>query len=262
MNMSTHSAAVAYYAIFSLAPLLIIALGFAGLFIDSATVTQNVLHQFSSTFGASGADFIRSLLENNTDETTSILMTFVGITIVLVGAASIFSQLQAGLNKIFSYQPNKSHIGFWNITVRKILSIGIVLVVGILLLVSLAMTAFINFLAVHIINVVPQTKVILSGIEIAISLGLVSVFLSIMYKYLSSRKIGWRPALIAGFFTGILFFITKTILSIVLVSENAYSAFGGASALVLLIAWIFVMCQVFFVGAFISRVFLLPHIGE
>ncbi len=262
LDMGTTSAGLAYYAIFSIAPLLIIAMSIAELVLDSATVTDHVIRQFAATFGDNGAQFIQSLVQNNIPVETSITMSIIGLVIILIGAANIFSQLQVGLDKVFVHQPRRRERGFWPTAARRLLSIGIVMSAGFLLLISLLMTTVIAAITTKVIAFLPQTEFLLYAIELSISLLLVSIFFAGMYKYLPSKRIGWKPALVAGFFSGILFFATKTILGFILVSDTAFSSFGGASALVLLIAWIYIMSQLFFVGAFIARLYLLPRVQD
>lgn len=260
LNMETTSAGLAYYAIFSIAPLLIIAISVAGLFLDSTTVTHHIISQLSTTFGDNSAHFIQSLLNDSASAQTNITMSVIGAIIIIIGAANIFSQLRIGLDKVFAHQPARNKQGFWTATVRKILSVGVVILAGILLLISLLMTTVITTLANQVVALLPEAEFLLYAIELAISLVLVSLFFAGMYKYLPSKKIGWKPAVVAGFFSGILFFATKTILGFILVSDTAFSSFGGASALVLLIVWIYIMSQLFFMGAFIARLYLLPRV--
>lgn len=262
MNMGTLSASIAYYALFSLAPLTIIIIAVTSLFWDSATITQNVVYHFGQTFGTKGMNFIQSLLQNSAEQQTNIVMTIIGFAVVILGAANIFTQLQTGLDRIFQSQPIKHKNGVWHDILRKFLSMGIVLSVGLLMLASLAMTAIVTLISKSFIDILPQTEMLVRAIEIAISLGAVSVFFALTYKYLPSKRITWKAALVAGFFSGIVFFASKTVLGILLVSDDAFSMFGGASTLALLIAWIYAMCQIFFMGAFIARVYLLPHIDD
>ncbi len=260
MNMGTISASVAYYAIFSLAPLLIIAMSVASFALGDTTVTSNVMRQFTLTFGHNGATFIQSLIQNSSQVSNNITISIIGFLVIIIGATNTFSQLKIGLDTVFAHQPTKKQRGFWAMTLRRIFSIGLILSVGFLLVVSLVMTAIITLIATKFIHLLPDTQLLIQGIEIAISLVLTSLFFSGMYKLLPSRRIGWKPALIAGLFSGILFFATKTILSLVLISDTAFSAFGSASALVLLIVWIYIMSQIFFLGAFVARIFLLPKV--
>ena len=261
LRIDSLSASVAYYAIFSIAPLFIIAIAAAGLLVDNTTITTNVIHQFSINFGESSAQLIASLLQYDTSDQSNIIVSIIGAIIIVIGASSTFSQLKVGLDRVFAHQPSKKDMGWWPTLFRKFISVCIVLSVGLLLVASLLITTATTILAHKITAIVPKTELLLQISEVTVSLVLTSIFFAITYKYLPSKKIAWKPALVAGLFSGILFFASKTVLGMILV-DSTFSSYGGASALVLLIFWIYIMSQIFFASAFVARIYLLPKINN
>jgi membrane protein len=257
LDISTLSASVAYYAVFSIAPLFIIAIAVASLIVDNSLVTANVIQQFNTNLGIHSGEFVTSLLQNKLPDQANIVAAIAGALIIIVAASNTFTQLQKGLDRVFAHQIQRRKRGLLPAIARRLVSIGIVLSIGLLLVISLLMTTALSLVA-HKIVILPQVE-LLRIIELTVSLILTSLFFAITYNYLPSKRIGWKPALVAGLFSGILFFVSKTILQIILI-DSTFSAYGGASTLVLLIFWIYVMSQIFFASAFIARIYLLPKI--
>jgi membrane protein len=257
---STYGAAVAYYTTFSLAPLLVIAVSIAGIVLDRSAVEASIMSQFRGTFGESGALLIQSLINSKTPQGANIAMSAVGFVLVLVGATGIFGALQAALDAIFSSLPEKGEKGIWKTIVQKIASVGMVLSLGFVLIVSLAASAALNAFSGTFGALVPGGMVISEIIEFAVSLILVSAFLGCMFKFLPSKRLAWKPACAAGLIAGIMFTVGKYLLGLYLGSSSAASAYGAASSLVLIILWTYYMAQVLFLSAILSKLYVIKKI--
>lgn len=259
-NAATYGASVAYYTVFSIAPLLVIAISITGIFLDKQSAQASIIAQFHSTFGQNGADLIQTLIQSKASTQTSIILTIVGFIILLVGATGIFGQLQMALDTIFESLPEKSGKGIWLTIRQKLLSFGMVLSVGFMLFISLALSAVISFVSNYFGNLVPGAHFLATSVELLISLVLISFFLALTYKLLPSKRLKWKPALIGGLIAGILFTISKFILGWYLGSSQAFTSYGAASSLVLIIIWTYYMSQVFFFSAIMVRLYIVTKV--
>ncbi len=252
---STFGAAVAYYTIFSIAPLLVISISIASLVLDKMETERAIISQFQATFGQNGAAFIEALVNAKIPNEASIAFIFFGFIVILVGATGIFTQLQTALNTIFENLPNKGKEGFWRTIRQKLLSFGMVLSVGFLLLASLIASTFISFLSDMAHGILPGVVVLFRSVELLVSFGIIAFFFALLYKFLPTKRLDWKSALLGGAITSVLFSVGKYVLGLYLGSSKAFNAFGGASALVLLIVWVNYMSQIFFLSAIITRLY-------
>ncbi len=252
----TYGAAVAYYSIFSLAPLLIIAIAIAGIAFNSSTVQESVLTQFSSTFGDSGATFIRSLISSKSAVSKNIVSAVIGSVLVLIGATGIFGALQSGLDAIFKTLPIKKAKGVWKTLLQKLLSIGMVFSLGFILLASLTISTALVALSAFLSSYLPGIDLLLMAVNFVVSYALIALFLSGMFIFLPSERVPFKPALIGGCIAAAFFMLGKYILGLYFTLTSAGNAFGVASALVLIILWSFYLSQVLFLSAIILRLYL------
>jgi membrane protein len=253
----TFGASVAYYTVFSLAPLLVITITIAGFVVQRSEAQTTIIEQFRSTFGETGATLVESLISSKLPTEAGIILPIISFIIILVGATGIFSQLQAGLDTIFESLPEKAK-GFWRTVIRKLVSLGMVLSVGFLLIVSLVLSTIITALSGYISQYVGNIEPLVHLVDIVISLLLIGGFMSLMYKLLPTKKIRWKPALVGGLLAAIFFTIGKFLLGLYLGSSAAFNAYGAASALVLIIIWTYYMSQIFFLSAILTRLYVVP----
>lgn len=256
---STYGASVAYYTIFSIAPLLIIAVAIAGLVIDASVAKASILNEFTNVFGQSGTLFIDSLLSSRTTQSSNIFLIIAGFIIILLGATGIFSELEDALDSIFEADP-KERIGIRGRLKEKLLSIGMVLFVGFLLLVSLATSATVTVVSEILLSGIPGANFLVRFSEISVSFILISLFLSLIYRFLPSKKIGNKASLIGGFIAGAFFTIGKYLVGIYLGSSTAISIYGSAATLVLIIIWAYYMAQIFFFSSILVKLYFLKPI--
>ena len=261
-NISTYSASVGYYTIFSIGPLLVIAISISSIFIKANTAQNTIILQFQNVFGKSGADFIQMLIQSKESYKTSIILSVISFIILLIGAMGIFTQLQKGLDAIFHSLPKKVIHSTWASIRQKLLSLGMVLSVGFLLLVSLIFSAMMNTVLKYLSPLLPKANLIFYISEFIISFIGVSFLLALVYKVLPSKKLTWKPALVGGLIAGILFLISKYLLGWYLGSSTAYTSYGKASSLVLLILWGYYMSQVFFFSAVLVRLYIIPKLNK
>ena len=261
-NGGTYGAAVAYYTVFSLAPLLVIAISITSLFVSKIAAQASIISQFKSTFGANGALLIENLIQSKPSTQTSITLVVIGFIVLIIGANGVFAQMQKALDAIFKDLPEKTTRGLPAKIWHKVLSFGLVLSVGFLLLVSLALSALITAISGYLSNIFPNVDIFYHIIESVISLAITSFFFGLIYKVLPSKRLDWKPALIGGVIVSILFTFSKYLLGTYLGYSLLFTTYGAASTLVLLILWAYYMSQVFFFGAIILRLYLMPNLNS
>jgi membrane protein len=252
------SAALAYYTIFSLAPLLIIVIAITGLFWQQQAVQQQVMGQIQSLVGADGAKFVSDLLTSASNPAKGIIATIVGIITLLFGALGVFNELHNSLNVIWEVEEEKPK-GFLQ-TIKKViidrfLSFTMVLGIGFLLLVSLVISAGVSAVQTTIGTLIPLSEIILQIINLVISIGVITVLFALIYKFLPDAEIAWRDVGLGAFVTAILFSLGKFLIGLYLGNSAIASSFGAAGSLVLLLVWIYYSAQILFFGAEFTEVY-------
>jgi membrane protein len=252
------SAALAYYTIFSLAPLLIIVIAITGLFWRQQDVQQQVMNQIQNLVGADGAKFVSDLLTSASNPAKGIIATIIGIITLLFGALGVFNELHNSLNIIWEVEEEKPK-GLLQ-TIKKVifdrfLSFTMILGIGFLLLVSLVISTGLSAVQTTISNAIPLSEIILQIINLIISIGAITVLFALIYKFLPDAEIAWRDVWLGAFVTAVLFSLGKLVIGIYLGNSAVASSFGAAGSLVLLLVWIYYSAQILFFGAEFTEVY-------
>jgi membrane protein len=257
-NGSRLAAALTYYTVFSLAPMLIIAIAVAGMLWQRQAVQEQILSQIQGLIGSQGRTFIAGLLDSASKPAQGVVATIVGIVTLIFGALGVFNELQNSLNAIWDV-PQKQITGMWNsikeVIVNRFMSFTMVLGIGFMLLVSLVVSTGITALGNWVGTVLPFHEVILQIINLIISIGIVTIFFALIFKVLPDAEIAWRDVWVGAFVTAILFSIGKTLIGIYLGSSAVGTTFGAAGSLVLLLLWVYYSAQILFFGAEFTQVY-------
>lgn len=252
------AAALAYYTIFSLAPMLVIVIAVAGLIWQRDAVQSAVMNQIGGLVGPQGSEFVSELLEGASNPAEGIVATIIGIVTLLFGALGVFNALHESLNTIWEVKEEETK-GFWNsikkVILSRFLSFTMILGIGFMLLVSLVISTGISALGTWIGGLLPFHEVILQILNLVISIGIVTVFFALIFKVLPDADIAWRDVWVGAFFTAVLFSIGKTLIGLYLGSSAVASSFGAAGSLVLLLLWIYYSAQILFFGAEFTQVY-------
>lgn len=252
------SAALAYYTVFSLAPMLVIAIAVASLIWQREAVQEQVMSQIQGLIGVQGVEFISSLLESAGSPAEGITATIVGIITLLFGALGVFNELHNSLNTIWEVREEKVE-GFWNsvkqIVVNRFLSFTMVLGIGFMLLVSLVISAGISATEEVVASVLPFHEFILQLINTVISIGIITGFFALIFKILPDAEVAWNDVWLGAFVTALLFSIGKLLIGLYLGSSAIASSFGAAGSLVLLLLWVYYSAQILFFGAEFTQVY-------
>jgi membrane protein len=257
-NASRLSAALAYYTIFSLAPLLIIVIAITGLIWEAGAVQAQILRQVQGLVGAEGAEFIASLMTNAGRPAEGVLALVLGILSLLFGALGVFNELHNSLNIIWNVRVEKPKgmlQAIKKIVLDRLLSFSMILGVGFLLLVSLVVTAGLSATQETFGETLPIPEFLLQAVNLVISLGVITVLFALIFKFLPDARIAWRDVWMGAFVTSMLFSLGKTIIGLYLGNSAVGSTFGAAGSLVLLLLWIYYSAQILFFGAEFTQVY-------
>jgi len=250
------AAALAYYTVFSLPPLLIIVIAIAGTFLGEEAARGEVVMQLQSLIGVEGAKAIEAVISgaSNSGAVSSLSASFISVIILLFGATAVVAQLQDALNTIWGVVPKPGNM-IKVFIFQRLLSFGMILGVVFMLLVSLIMSAALGILSKYLGGLFPGLEVIWALIDFTISLSVISALFALMFKYLPDVKIKWSDVLIGAVITAFLFNIGKYLIGLYLAKSAFNSTYGAAGSLVVLLAWIYYSAQILFVGAEFTQVF-------
>lgn len=241
------SAALSYYSIFSIAPLLVLAVGIAGWFFGAEAVTGQLQNDLQWLMGGQAAQVVESMVKSTSKPSNSLLAAGVGLITLLVGASGVFGQLKDALNTIWEVKVTK---GGWKIYLRQqLLSFGMILVIGFLLLVSFLLTTLLNAFSRWIEALLHLPAWIWGSLGALLSLLVVTVLFALIFKVLPDVKIRWRDVWTGAAFTAVLFEIGKFGLAFYLGRESTTSSFGAAGSVVLILLWVYYASCIVLFGA-------------
>lgn len=249
-------AALAYYTIFSIAPLLLIAIAIAGLVYGKQAAQHDVLAQLKGLFGDAAAKSIQEMLVSASKPKSGTIATIVGIITLLFGAAGVFGQLKDALNTIWNAEPKKGG-GFMGMVKDRFLSFAMVFGIAFLLLVSLVLDAALSAAAKYV--GLPGGEAPWQVLQLGVSFGVVTVLFALIFRFLPDTKVEWRDVWYGAAFTSFLFVIGKFALGLYFGRSSVGSAYGAAGSLVLLLVWIYYSAQILFFGAEFTQVYSRHH---
>lgn len=253
-NATLHAAAIAYYTILSLAPLLLIAIGIAGLVYGQRAAQGEVLEQTKGIIGPQAAQAVQDMLKNAQKPATNIVTAIVGFITLLIGAGGVFTRLQASMNAIWDVQPRPG-LSIWATLRKYLFSYAMLLVIGFLLLVSLAVSATLSVVTKYFVQLLPEGLQFTSHIINAASLFIITTILfAFIFKVLPQVKIPWKNVWVGAMITAILFTLGNVLIGLYLGKSAVASAYGAAGSVILILIWVYYSAQIFFVGAEFTQV--------
>ncbi len=253
------SATISYYAIFSIPGLLMIVIWTAGVIFGTEAVRGEISMQIGGIMGVDAANGIEMMLKNVSVGDSNILMKSVGIATLVFGATTLFFQLQKSLNYIWEVEASPDN-NFLKLLKDRASSLGLILVIAFLLLITLVLSALLALLG----NWMEQNfgewmLYLLKGMNFVVSLGVVTLLFAVMYKVLPDVSISWRTVWIGAFVTALLFTIGKTLLGIYFKYADPTSSFGAAGTVILVMLWVNYTCLILFFGAQFTQVYARRH---
>lgn len=245
-------AALTFYTILSLSPLLVMAVAIAALVFGADGARQQIMHQAQSLIGKEGADTVASAMQNAQQPHAASLAGLVSIATLLFGASGVFVELRSALNKVWDVKPSEtSGVMAW--IKDRFFSIGMVLALGFLLLVSLLASAVLAALANWFTGLLPMPEAVMQAISIAIGLAGTTLIFSLIFRYVPQTDMEWRRILPGAFFTAILFELGRFAIGMYLGQAAVGSAYGAAGSMVVVIVWLYYSSQIFYFGAELTR---------
>jgi membrane protein len=248
------AAALAYYTIFALGPLLLIAIAVAGLAFGEEAARGQVFAQLTGLMGAEGAAVIETAVQNANKPATGIVATIIGLVTLVLGAAGLFGHLKDALNTIWEVQP-KSDGGVLSMVKAQFLSFTMVLGVGFLLLTSLVLSAVLAALGSTAQGLLPGAELFWQIVNFVISLAVITLLFAAIYKVLPDVTLSWNDVWIGAAATAILFTIGKTLIGLYLGNSSVGSAYGAAGSLLVVLIWVYYSAQILLLGAEFTQVY-------
>ena len=255
-KVSRLAAALAYYTAFALAPVLVIVIAVASFLFEQSTVQDRIIEQLQGLLGENGAEMVQEMLVSaQSQDSNSFLATVVGVVLLIVGASGLFIQLQDALNTVWNVQARADQ-GIWGLIRDRLLSFGMVLVIGFLLMVSLALSAALTAVSGLIgSGALPGLDIFWQIANAAVSFGVITLLFALIYKILPDAKIGWSDVWVGAAITAFLFTIGKGAIGLYLGNSSAASAYGAAGSFVVLLLWIYYSAQILLFGAEFTQVY-------
>lgn len=242
-------AALAYYTVFSIAPLLLIAISVAGLVFGQDAARDSVVAQLQGLMGQAGAEAVQAMLKSVSTPSTSIVGTVVGVVVLIIGATSVFAELQDDLNRIWRAPSKDKVAGWWAWLRTRILSVGFILAIGFLMLVSLAASAMFDAAGSWAGGLLGSQKAVAEGVNFVVSYLLTATLLALIYRFMPDAHIRWRDVVVGALVTALLFVVGKFLIGLYIAKSALASGFGAAGSLAVLLAWVYYSAQIFLFGA-------------
>ena len=242
-------AAIAYYTIFSIAPLLIITMAIAGFFFGAEAAQGQIYAQARSLLGEEGATALQGLVQSASKPAEGVFATIVSLLFMVLGASGVFAELQGAMDRIWQAPVSEKQSGLWYLLRRRIFTFGMLLAVAFLLLVSLAVSAFISTIQSLWGPQNSGLEIVWQGINFIVSFVIVSGLFALIFKLLPRVKVAWRDVAVGAVMTALLFNIGKFLIGLYIGKTGAVSGFGAAGSVIAMVLWVYYSAQIFLFGA-------------
>ncbi|MEJ8810539.1 YihY/virulence factor BrkB family protein [Variovorax ureilyticus] len=252
-------AAISYYTIFSLAPLLIIVIAIAGAIFGREAVEGQIISQIGGLVGQDGASAVQGLLRAASDTDKGLVAGVISGVVLLVGATSVFAELQSALDRIWHVPEHEKPSGIWSVLRARLLSFGLILGLAFLLMVSLIVSAALAAFDTWFGGLMAGWEVLLQGLNLLISLGIMTSLFAMIFKLMPTAPIAWRDVWIGALVTAVLFEVGKLLIGLYLGKSGVTEAFAAAGSLVVLVAWVYYAAQIFLLGAEFTKAYADEH---
>ncbi|MBV8747745.1 MAG: YihY/virulence factor BrkB family protein [Xanthobacteraceae bacterium] len=253
----SRGAAIAFYTVTSMAPVLLIVVAIAGLAFGRGAAQNAITTQLSGLMGQQTAQVLQTAVESAASKSSGILATIIGIVTLIVTASGVFGEMQTALNRIWKTEPKGTTMS--RLIRARAASLGLVAAMGFLLMVSLVVSTALTAFGGYLDSVLPFGKVILPVLNLVVSLMLISFLFAAIYKILPDRDLEWNDVTVGAIVTAILFTIGKSLISWYVGSSSVASSFGAAGALIILLLWVYYSSQIFLLGAEFTKVYADRH---
>ncbi len=253
---ASKGAALAFYTLFSLTPILIIVIAFAGYFFGHDAAQGQIIQQIQGLVGRNGATAIQALLSAARDPAGGVVATIVATALLLIGATSVFAELKGSLDEVWG-APSSSLSPLNVVLKTRLLAFGLVLTLMFLLLISLVISALLNVLQHYVGGVWSSSASLFSAISGLVTFCVITCLFAVIYKMLPDTPLSWTDVLIGSVFTAGLFNLGKYLIGLYLGNSAIASSFGAAGSVIALLLWVYYSAQIFFLGAEFTKQYAL-----
>ncbi len=261
-NILKYSASLAYYTIFSLAPMLIVIISLGGLLLGREAMQGHIYAQIKDLVGVEAALQIQDIIKNIHVTGKSFLASVVSIIVLIIGATTIFGEVQDSLNKIWGLRIKK-HKTWWKLIINRLLSFSLIISIGFIMMVSLALNALIsafgNYLGKYLTNF---SVLFIQVTDNALTFVATTFLFALMFKVLPDAKIKWKDVLIGGFITSFFFTLGKLGIGYYLGQSNLATLYGAAGSVVIIMVWVYYSAVILYLGAEFTKVYAKLHGGK
>src|SRR5215469_13916364 len=250
----TIGAAIAFYTMFSLAPMLVIVIAVAGFVFGREAAEGALFGEIAKLVGPDSAGAVQAMLRSASSTRSGIIATVVGIGTLIATATAVFSELQAALNLIWKV-PAAGNLGVTHFLKSRFLSLCVILVIGLLLLLSVVASTVLMAFSDYIDRTLPNFSIILYFAHNALSFGFTTVFFAVIFKILPDHPVEWQDVWLGAAITSLLFSVGKHLISLYIGSSNMASSYGAASALIIVFVWVYYSAQIFLLGSEFAKAY-------
>ena len=254
-NVPRLGASLAYYTLFAISPILIIAIAIVGSIFGAEAVRGEIVGQIDQLIGTEGARAVQALLEGAHKDQTGTLAVIVGTATLILAASGAFLELQHALNTIFRVKTDPKKSGIKQLVINRLRSFGLVLSIGFLLLVSLLVSAALAAVTARIQRSVFGGPALWQMLNIIVSIGVVTLLFGLIYRFLPDVRRAWRDVWTGAFVTAMLFTIGKYLIGLYLGRSSVASSYGAAGSVIVLLTWVYYSAQIVLLGAELTRVY-------
>lgn len=253
----SRGAAIAYYTVLSIGPVLVICIAIAGLVFGEDAARGAMVGQLRGMMGNQAAELIQTTIASASNKTSGLWATVLGVGTLLITASGVFVEMQSALNAIWKAEPQGGTVS--SFIKARASSLGLVATMGFLLLVSLVVSAGLHALGDYLNGFLPGAELLLQALNFFISLVMVSLLFGAIYKILPDRQLGWKDVIVGAVVTAFMFTLGKTVIGMYIGSSSVASSYGAAGALVIVLVWIYYSSQIFLLGAEFTKVWAAHH---
>lgn len=253
---SSKGAALAFYTLFSMTPILMLAIAIAGFFFGTQAAQGEIIGQIRGLVGPNGAEAIQALIAAARNPVSGLVATLSAIVLLFVGATSVFAELKDSLDEMWGVAPPR-HSAFMGLIRARFLSFSLVLVLAFLLLISLVISAALAVLERYVSGIWSNSIWLLSNLSSVITFGAIASLFAVIYKMLPDAPLSWRDVWIGAVFTALFFSLGKYLIGLYLGNSGVASSFGAAGSMIALLLWVYYSAQIFFFGAEFTRQYAL-----
>ena len=249
----TRGAAIAFYTVTSIAPVLLIVIAIAGLVFGRDAASGAIVDELGSLMGRDSAKLLQTAINNASTPTQSVIASIIGIVTLIITASGVFGEMQSALNVIWKAKPKSGTLS--RLVRARAASLGLVAALGFLLTISLVVSTALNAFANYLNALLPFAHVVLLALNFIISFALLAVLFAAIYKVLPDRHLRWRDVIGGAVLTTLLFTIGKFLISLYLGSSNMASSYGAAGSLIIVLLWVYYSAQLFLIGAEFTKAY-------